>query len=125
LRTVAFFLPVSTRDACVQEQAVLLLPTTQQHPKANNYQTAAKTTNYYFNYQPLLQPPTATSTTNRYFNHQPLLQPPTTTSTTNYTHLLPLLQPIGTTVFTIRTNATSATNFSTPEEARHVVRCKD
>ncbi|WP_323047913.1 hypothetical protein, partial [Paraburkholderia sp.] len=77
--------------------------------------TTTSTTNYHFNYQ--------LPTTNNYFNYQL----PTITSTTNYnrTHLLPLLQPIGTTVFTIKTTATSVTNFSTPEEARHVVRCKD
>ncbi|WP_211627885.1 hypothetical protein, partial [Paraburkholderia nemoris] len=67
----------------------------------------------------------ATSTTNCYFNYQLLLQLPTATSTTNYnnTHLLPVLQPIGTTVFTIRT-ITATTNFSTPEEAQRLTRSK-
>ncbi|MBK3815932.1 hypothetical protein G2912_36925 [Paraburkholderia aspalathi] len=114
------FLPVSPRDACVQEQAVLLLPTTQQQPTKNK-----QLPDSYYNYELLLQLPTATSTTNRYFNYQLLLQLPTATSTTNYnnTHLLPVLQPIGTTVFTIRT-ITATTNFSTPEEAQRLTRSK-
>ncbi|MCX4151617.1 MULTISPECIES: hypothetical protein [Paraburkholderia] len=110
------FLPVSPRDACVQEQAVLLLPTTQQQPTKNK-----QLPDSYYNYELLLQPPTATSTTNRYFNYQPLLQLPTTNY--NNTHLLPVLQPIGTTVFTIRTT-TATTNFSTPEETQRLTRCK-
>jgi hypothetical protein len=66
------FLPVSTRDTCVQKQAVLLLPTTtQQH---NSTTTTRQQ----------LQLRTATSTIN-----------------CNHTHLPPVLQPIGTTVFTI------------------------
>ncbi|MEZ0605178.1 hypothetical protein ACAX43_23880, partial [Paraburkholderia sp. IW21] len=61
----------------------------------NQLQQPTSTTN--FNNQ--LQQPT--STTN--FNNQ--LQQPTSTTNFNNTHLLPVLQPIGTTVFTIRTTA--------------------
>ncbi|WP_281664287.1 hypothetical protein, partial [Paraburkholderia fungorum] len=66
MRTVAFFLPASTRDACVQEQAVLLLPTTQQPTK--NKQLPDN------NYLLQLQLPTATSTTYCNFNHLLQLQ---------------------------------------------------
>jgi hypothetical protein len=79
------FLPASTRDACVQEQAVLLLPTTQQQP-TNQKQTTTRqqllTSTIYcnFNYLLQLQPPTATSTTYCNFNYLLQLQLPTATT---------------------------------------------
>jgi hypothetical protein len=103
------FLPASTRDACVQEQAVLLLPTTQQSTKNkqlpdNNYLlrlqllTATSTAHGNFNCLLQLQPPTATSTAYCNFNYLLQLQLPTATSTAycNFNYLLQLQLPTAT-----------------------------
>jgi hypothetical protein len=44
------FLPASPRDACVQEQAVLLFSTTQQPTKNKQLIKSTTTTTYDFNY---------------------------------------------------------------------------
>jgi hypothetical protein len=90
------FLPASTRDACVQEQAVLLLPTTQQPTK--NKQLPDN------NYLLRLQLLTATSTAHGNFNC--LLQQHTSTATTT-THWYNCLHQ-------------QNCNYSTPEMKRNV-----
>ena len=66
------FLPVSPRDACVQEQAVQLLPTTQQQPTKNK-----QLPDSYYNYELLLQLPTTTTHTYyQYCNPLVLLSSP-------------------------------------------------
>ncbi|MFL9997305.1 hypothetical protein PQR34_42675 [Paraburkholderia sediminicola] len=127
------FLPVSPRDACVQEQAVQLLPTTQQQPTKNKQ---LPDNNYELQLQLQLQLRTATSTANFYFDCKLQPQLPTTNyqlpttnyqlPTTNYqlpttnftTHIYcKYCNPLVLLVFTTRTSTSTSTAITTTTTA--------